>query len=70
MMTPQRSATLLRAGLFALAFEAGLIGVHALFFPHYFYSEFLLGRGWVQMLPPYNEHITRDPAPSISASSS
>jgi hypothetical protein len=60
MMTPQRSATLLRAGLFALAFEAGLIGVHALFFPQYFYSEFLLGRGWVQMLPPYNEHITRD----------
>ncbi len=59
-MNVRTSGLYLRLGLGMLAFEAGLIGVHALFFPTYFYREFLLGRGWVQMLPPYNEHITRD----------
>jgi hypothetical protein len=59
-MTTATSGRMIRIGLALLAFEAGLIAVHALFFPLYFYEEFLLGRGWVQMLPPYNEHITRD----------
>jgi hypothetical protein len=59
-MTRNRTGLYLRLGLGMLAFEAGLIGVHAQFFPTYFYREFLFGRGWVQMLPPYNEHITRD----------
>lgn len=59
-MDIRKTALLLRIGLGSLAFESGLIAVHALFFPRYFYEEFLLGRGWVQMLPPYNEHITRD----------
>ena len=57
---PSRRARLLRFGILALAAESGLIAGHALFFPRYFYEEFLFGRGWVQMLPPYNEHITRD----------
>ena len=59
-MTMNRPGLYLRLGLGMLAVEAGLIGVHAQFFPTYFYREFLFGRGWVQMLPPYNEHITRD----------
>jgi hypothetical protein len=59
-MTVTRTGLYLRLGLGMLAAEAGLIGVHALFFPSYFYREFLFGRGWVQILPPYNEHITRD----------
>jgi hypothetical protein len=59
-MTLRRARLQVRLGLGMLAFEAGLIGVHALFLPGYFYREFLFGRGWVQMLPPYNEHITRD----------
>ncbi len=58
--TRSRSGLALRIGLALLAGESGVIGVHALFFPAYFYDRFLLGRGWVQMLPPYNEHITRD----------
>ncbi len=55
-----RPARRIRLGVLALAAESGLIAVHALFLPRYFYEEFLFGRGWVQMLPPYNEHITRD----------
>lgn len=59
-MSLKRREFVVRLGLLLLAGEALMIGVHALFFPKYFYDKFLLGRGWVQMLPPYNEHITRD----------
>ena len=59
-MSIKRRELVVRGGLLMLAGEAGLIGVHALFFPWYFYNHFLFGRGWVKMLPPYNEHITRD----------
>jgi hypothetical protein len=59
-MSIERRKLVVRGGLLLLAGEALLIGVHALFFPRYFYDKFLFGRGWVQMLPPYNEHITRD----------
>jgi hypothetical protein len=59
-MSIERRELVVRGGLLLLAGEALLIGVHALFFPKYFYNQFLFGRGWVQMLPPYNEHITRD----------
>ncbi|WP_270887768.1 hypothetical protein [Pedococcus sp. 5OH_020] len=55
-----RLRTALRAGLVMLVLEAVTIGVQALFFPMYFYQKFLFGRGWVAMMPPYNEHITRD----------
>jgi len=56
----RRWAIVLRVALGALAFECALIGFQALFFPSYFYNEFLLGRGWSAMLPPYSEHMTRD----------
>ncbi|MCO1659516.1 hypothetical protein [Pseudonocardia humida] len=43
----------------AVAVEA-VIGVWAQFFPVGFYEDFPLGWGWVQLLPPYNEHLVRD----------
>lgn len=35
-------------------------GLYALFAPRSFYTDFPLGRGWVEALPAYNEHLTRD----------
>lgn len=35
-------------------------GVWALFAPRSFYGDFPLGRGWVEALPAYNEHLVRD----------
>jgi len=28
--------------------------------PHSFYTSFPLGRHWVELLPPYNEHLVTD----------
>lgn len=47
----------------ALAFEclaAAAVGVPALLAPAGFYRSFPLGMGWVEALPPYNEHLVRD----------
>lgn len=35
-------------------------GLYALFAPRSFFDDFPLGRGWVEALPAYNEHLTRD----------
>jgi hypothetical protein len=35
-------------------------GLYALFAPRSFYEDFPLGRGWVEALPSYNEHLVRD----------
>jgi alkylhydroperoxidase family enzyme len=35
-------------------------GLWALLAPSSFYSDFPFGRGWVEVLPAYNEHLTRD----------
>jgi hypothetical protein len=35
-------------------------GIYALFAPRSFYDDFPLGRGWVEALPAYNEHLVRD----------
>jgi hypothetical protein len=44
-----------------LALSAAYVGVWAAAFPLSFYRSFPLpGRGWVSMLGPYNEHLTRD----------
>ena len=54
---------------YALAFRAGLLGLglvqlfdglYALLAPRSFFDSFPLGRGWVEALPAYNEHLTRD----------
>ena len=50
-----------RAGLGILAALQALVGVWALLAPAGFYSSFPLpGHPWVSLLPPYNEHLTRD----------
>ena len=36
------------------------VGFQALFTPRSFYDDFPLGRGWVGMDGPYNEHLVRD----------
>jgi hypothetical protein len=35
-------------------------GLWALLAPRSFYGEFPFGRGWVELLPPYSEHLVRD----------
>ena len=35
-------------------------GLYALLAPRSFYDDFPLGRGWVEALPAYNEHLVRD----------
>ena len=36
------------------------VGVQALFTPRSFYDDFPIGRGWVAMDGPYNQHLVRD----------
>lgn len=50
----------IRAGLGALILEGLVIGVHALFFPRYFYDHFFLGANWLPKLGAYSEHLVRD----------
>ena len=52
--------SLLRVTLACLAFSAAVPGLQATLSPTSFYDGFPLGRAWVQMLPPYNEHLIRD----------
>jgi hypothetical protein len=35
-------------------------GLYALLAPRSFYDDFPVGRGWVEALPAYNEHLVRD----------
>jgi hypothetical protein len=49
-----------RVTLACLAFSAAVPGLQATISPPTFYDGFPVGRGWVQMLPPYNEHLIRD----------
>lgn len=51
----------LRAGLIVLTLLEGVIGVWAAAFPWSFYRDFPTpGRAWLQLLPPFNEHLVRD----------
>jgi hypothetical protein len=52
--------SLLRVTLACLAFSAAFPGLLATISPSGFYDGFPFGRGWVQMLPPYNEHLIHD----------
>ena len=52
--------SLLRVTLAYLAFSAAVPGLLATISPLAFYDSFPFGRGWVQMLPPYNEHLIHD----------
>lgn len=54
------SRLLFRAVLGALAAVQLIDGLYALLAPRSFYGDFPLGRGWVEALPAYNEHLVRD----------
>ena len=54
------ASSLLRVTLACLAFSAAVPGLQATISPTAFYDGFPFGRAWVQMLPPYNEHLIRD----------
>jgi hypothetical protein len=46
--------------LWWLAAISAFIGLPAALAPRAFYDDFPLGRAWVEMLPPYNEHLISD----------
>jgi hypothetical protein len=49
-----------RVALWFLAAEAAAVAVPALLAPSYFYDSFPLGASWVDMLPPFNQHLISD----------
>jgi hypothetical protein len=51
---------LLRVTLACLSLSAIAVGLQAVVAPHSFYTGWPGGRGWVELLPPYNEHLVRD----------
>jgi hypothetical protein len=51
---------LLRVTLACVAFSAAVPGLQATISPSSFYDGFPLGRAWVGLLPPFNEHLIRD----------
>ena len=56
-----RSTLVVRIGLIVLAVSGAMIGVWAGFAPRSFYDDFPgLGRTWVSVDGPYNEHLVRD----------
>lgn len=57
---PARHRTAIRTGLVALGLLQLVDGLYALLAPSSFYRDFPLGRGWVEALPAYNEHLVRD----------
>jgi hypothetical protein len=57
----RRASRLLRAGLVFLALAAAIPGAWALFAAESFFTDFPgAGFAWVELLPPYNEHLVRD----------
>ena len=57
----RKASRLLRAGLVLLGLAAALPGLWALFSPESFFTDFPgVGFAWVELLPPYNEHLVRD----------
>ena len=55
-----RRALETRVVLVALGGVQFLNGVWAVLAPRSFYEDFPFGRGWVEALPAYNEHLMRD----------
>jgi len=56
-----KPATWVRIGLTVLAVQGAVLGVWAGFAPRSFYDDFPgLGRNWVSVDGPYNEHLVRD----------
>jgi hypothetical protein len=55
-----RSPNSARAALALLCVSALLIGVTAALLPRTFYDDFPFLTRWVELLPPYNEHLVTD----------
>lgn len=55
-----RSPGVARASLLILLVSAASIGVTATIAPHAFYDDFPFLSHWVDLLPPYNEHLVTD----------
>jgi hypothetical protein len=49
-----------RVALLILAGEAAAVAGPALLAPRAFYDSFPLGASWVDMLPPFNQHLISD----------
>ena len=61
---PDRSIVRYRSAIGAALGVLGLVqlldGVYAVLAPRSFYDDFPFGRGWVEALPAYSEHLVRD----------
>jgi hypothetical protein len=55
-----RSVGSARIALWILCLSAVSIGILAMAAPHTFYFDFPFFSHWVDLLPPYNEHLTTD----------
>ena len=55
-----RSPTSSRAALGFLFIAAAVIGLTAAMAPRTFYDDFPFVAHWVELLPPYNEHLVTD----------
>jgi hypothetical protein len=56
----QRAPAVARIALAILLISTASIGLVAAFAPHTFYDDFPFLRHWVELLPPYNEHLVTD----------
>lgn len=59
-LAAMRSANAARVALAILLISAASVGLVAAFAPHTFYADFPFLRHWVDLLPPYNEHLVTD----------
>jgi len=59
-LADMRSAGVARAALAILLLSAASIGLTATLAPHTFYDDFPFLSHWVDLLPPYNEHLVTD----------
>lgn len=55
-----RSPLSARVALWILFLSAASIGALAALAPHAFYADFPFFAHWVELLPPYNEHLVTD----------
>jgi hypothetical protein len=55
-----RAPALARAALIVLALSVASVGLPATLAPHTFYDDFPFLSHWVDLLPPYNEHLVTD----------
>jgi hypothetical protein len=61
MSTGDTRSRLIRFGLWYLAVTTAYVAIWILIAPKNFYNNFPTGSGhWVDVLPPYNEHLERD----------